>query len=121
MDNCCHNLRLQVNAGLQFTYDKRSYFDDETFAARASIGPGAKAVGAAVARLLGIASAKAAGAGVASANLAYKRDAAKENSVTVGTVNQIGAGLSGGVYLDRSSDDDTPLLELPKVNFAFGK
>jgi hypothetical protein len=114
-------LHLQAAAGLQFNYDKTSYFDDETLAASANVGPGTRAVGAAVARLLGVATAKAAGTGFGRANAVYERDASKENSVSVGTVSEIGAGLSGGIYLDRSSDDDTALLELPTVNFAFGK
>lgn len=111
----------QAGAGVQLTYDKSSYFDYETFASRADVGPGAKAVGAAVARVLGIGTAKAAGKGFGKSNLGYKRDAAAENAVALGTVNELGLGVSGGLYLDRASGkDNSALLQAPQVNFAFG-
>jgi hypothetical protein len=111
---------VQAAAGLQFTYDKTSYFDEEALAARAAIGPGAKAVGAAVARALGIATAKAAGKGLARSNIVYNRNAASENTASVGTVTELGLGVSGGAYLNRD-DDDSALLDQPTVGFAFGR
>lgn len=113
---------LQAAAGIQLQYDKSSYFDYEVPKSRADIGPGAKAVGAAVARVLGIGTAKAAGKGYGKANLSYKRDAGSENAVAIGTVNELGVGMSGGVYLDRTAgNDNNALLQAPSVGFAFGR
>jgi hypothetical protein len=100
-------------SGLQFTYDKTSYFDEEALAARAAIGPGTKAMGAAVARAL-------AGKGLARSNIVYNRNAASENTASVGTVTELGLGVSGGAYLNRD-DDDSALLDQPTVGFAFGR
>lgn len=111
----------QASAGVQLTYDRANYFDYEGFTSRGNVGPGAKAVGAAVARVLGVATAKAAGKGFGRLNLAYKRDAAAENAVSLGNINELGAGFSGGMYVDRTSGkDNSALLQAPLVNFAFG-
>lgn len=113
---------MQVATGVQFQYDKSSYFDYEAPKARADIGPGAKAVGAAVARVLGIATAKAAGKGFGKSNVSYKRDAYNENAVALGTVNEVGAGLSAGVFLDRTAgNENSALLQTPAVNFVVGR
>lgn len=115
-------MSLQAQAGIQISYSTGSYNDYETFASRADVGPGARAVGAAVARVLGIGTAKAAGKGFGKFNVGYKRDAAAENAVAVGTVNELGLGLSGGLYLDRAAEEDnSALLQAPQVNFAFGR
>lgn len=108
-------------SGLRFQYDKSSYFDYETPVSEANIGPGAKAIAAAIARVLGTGSAKALGRADAKANVEYSRDAWNANSAAIGTVTELARGASAGVYLDRTSgNDNDALLEAPPVNFFWG-
>jgi hypothetical protein len=111
---------LQAKAGIGLTYDKTSYFDEEFPKSRADIGPGARAVGAAVARILGIATGKAAARLQGKSQLSYRRDAWDDNNISLGTVNELGGGISAGAFLDRTADNEA-LLEPTRVNNAIGR
>lgn len=114
---------MQAAAGIQFTYDKSTYFDYESPVSSANVGPGAKAIGAAVARVLGGASAKAIGRGFIKSNAAYSRNAYDGNSVAFGTLNEMGRGASAGAYLDRTAGNDNEALlqQTPVPSFIFGR
>lgn len=118
----CRHWFLQAAAGIQFTYDKSTYFDYESPVSSANVGPGAKAISAAVARVLGAGSAKAIGRGSVKRNAAYSRNAYDGNSVAIGTLNELAGGASAGAYLDRTSgnDNDALLEQTPVPEFLFG-
>jgi hypothetical protein len=111
---------LQAGAGLQLSYE--NIFDYENPIQQANGGPGAKAVGAAVGRVLGLGSATTKARGSARVNAQYERDTWNSNSVTVGTVAQMSGGASGGLYLDRNeaNENDALLETVEPNNFVFG-
>jgi hypothetical protein len=109
---------VQAAAGIQFQYDKTPYFDYEASSSEASIGPGAKALAAAAARVIGSAGFKAAARGGLKVNGAYTRDEFSDNSISIGTVTQAGGGLSAGLYLDRTAGNVNEALEqAPQVEY----
>lgn len=108
-------------SGIQFQYDKSSYFDYENPGSEANIGPGAKAIAAAIARLTGAGSLKAAARASGKANVAYTRDAFNSNSVAIGTVTEVTGGVSGGAYLDRSAGNVNIALAQQPSAFVFGR
>lgn len=69
---------------------------------------------------LGLATAKATGKTFGKSNLSYRRDAFNDNSISLGTINEVGTGLGAGVFVDRTADDASALLQTPPVNFVFG-
>ncbi|WIA17322.1 hypothetical protein OEZ85_014187 [Tetradesmus obliquus] len=111
-----------ASAGLKVVYGTGTNFDYEAPTSSLTVGPGAKAIGAAVARFNGAASAKALGRIDGNTNLNYNRNAWNGNTATVGTTTVLNRGISAGAYLDRTSgNDNDALLEQPAVNnWAFG-
>jgi hypothetical protein len=103
-------------------YSTGTNFDYEAPGSSLVLGPGAKAIGAAIARVNGGASAKALGRIDGNININYNRNAWEGNSATVGTTTTLNRGISAGAYLDRTSgNDNDALLEQPAVNnWAFG-
>jgi hypothetical protein len=52
--------------------------------------------------------------------LSYRRDAFDDNSISLGTVNELGGAMSAGAFLDRVGDNDA-LLEPTRVNNVIGR
>jgi hypothetical protein len=121
MLSCCAAV-LQASAGVRVTYGTGTNFDYEAPTSSLVVGPGAKVVGAAIARVNGGASAKVLGRTDVNTNINYNRNAWNGNTATVGATTTWNRGVSAGAYLDRTSgNDNDALLEQPAVNnWAFG-